>query len=961
MKKLAKLFLVFCVLLANIQTAIPAHAAPPQATTSYGEIISPAPGSPLSPDDTGKVTIQATASGGSGAEVSYVKFWALYDGEWHDLGNADKAPYQVDWYPGCIPPQEILLGIHIVDTPDDKNLEFKNAMMGIHSDTTDCKLIAPSIHILDDQQYENTHISIIDLKNPLDRKLGNPNIHLKIMKSETSQTNIYNRLFVKDFVAQDPEIQTNPYVAINGTAFENLPKNTGTIAGASRLSIGDQVLSNGVAPRYFFQYDGDSSSAKINLHKEDSDIWPLTEANGFVISYNAGILDLRKPNDGRSDPDACLHPESRNISNRCLDPDHTDYSLSDEIQHEDAIDWTIIGTSQNNDKVFLVAGIEVGAQELRDLSRELKRLGAAQAFLLDSGHSTQMSASNRGNYNVDAKEFLTTKVLNGIVAYYDPQPHMIYNLKSHNVGLDTYDWLNNQSMTAWVDWGNPTLTDGWIPALQLRDVPPLFLDTGKDNPFYYWIQLLKLAGIIDGYSDGSYRSNEIVYRDAMAKYIANALDKAGVLKREGYNSVQACGQNFKNAFPDVNENTQFHDEIWCITALGIVNGYSDGNYHPERPVLRDQMAKYIVNASAKAGILSRLGYETVQQCAEHGTEFRDVDGSNKFHDEIKCIVALGIVSGYSDGTYRPSESMTRGPMAKYIANGNNSLLAQAVCYPTYPETNCQDTLVWAQAQKLAPIIQKNNASDLAFARAVIDAANVEASLNTEALSLLQSGVWLASPHGVIYYNPDNGKLISYTVKDKLPHNKVNAIAQNPVNGEIWACTNLGVAKFDGNRWISYVKSNGLSHSPCNDIAISPSGIVWVATKNGLSRFDGKWANYFTQKHTLPENNIRTIALDSQGNPWSVIANRLSYFDGKVWRAVKKLLGSQVDSLAFANNILYMGHNHGILKYENDRFNSIKPTVNVDALISDGDGYIWVISNRSKLGVYHKGDWVVTIP
>lgn len=991
MKKLAKLFLILCVLLTNVQTAIPAQATPAQATMPYGDIISPTSG-PLSPDDTGKVTIQATANAGTGAELERVSFFALYDGEWHHLGDDEdnKAPYQIDWYPGCIPPQEILLRVHVENNIGHYVQPIEMAAV-VNSHSQQCKLVANNIHL---SMLRDSNIAIVDLANPSDRRLKNPSIKFKVeqIKDSGDVHFPFRRLLVKDFVAQDSDIQKKSYVAINGTGFDvpaifpNIPHDphditnplnyiktiTGMPSDDSRLNIGEETIENAdgsdTRPQYFFRFDGGTSYPTIDIHQVDTN-WPTTQLGDFLIAYSYGILNVRDNNDP---DDSCIHLEKQtDDTNHCLDPDYPD-QYQNPLNNND--DYTAIGISGDKTKVFLVRGNSIG---LLQLSGELKRLGATKAFLLDSGGSSQMSAQGGQNLDVVGYDWdyaaippsrVARKVINGIVAYNDTvqasTPIMVYDRLRGNVGLEINQRNEGKVLTTLMDWGNPTIADGWIPSSQLSDVPPLFFDTGTGNPFFYWIQLLKLAGIIDGYPNGTYRSGEIVYRDAMAKYIANSLDKAAVLRAKGYNSVQACGQNFKNTFPDVNENTKFHDEIWCIAGLGIVSGYSDGKYHPELPVLRDQMAKFIVNASATAGILNKLGYDTVQQCAKHGTEFPDVDENNKFHDEIKCLVALEIVAGYSDGKYHPSEPVTRGPMAKYIANGNNSLLAQAVCYPTYPKTNCEDALVWAQAQKLAPIIDKNNASDLAFARAVtqvFNVANAQASLNTEALSLLQSGVWLASSHGVIYYNPDNNKLITYTVKDKLPHNKVNAIARNPVNGEIWACTNLGVAKFDGSKWTPYTKPKGFAPNLCNDITISPSGIVWVATNKGLSKFDGAWTNYFAPKYTLPRNHIRASALDNRGNLWGVVVNRLGYFDGKSWHMVTKLPNGKVDAVAFVNNILYLGGNHGILKYENGKFDSIKPAFKVDALTSDDNGYLWVISNRSRLGVYHAGEWVVPIP
>ncbi len=49
-------------------------------------------------------------------------------------------------------------------------------------------------------------------------------------------------------------------------------------------------------------------------------------------------------------------------------------------------------------------------------------------------------------------------------------------------------------------------------------------------------------------------------------------------------------------------------------------------------------------------------------------QFSDVDVSNTFYTSIRCLACRGIVSGYSDGTFRPNNQVTRGQLAKMVSN-----------------------------------------------------------------------------------------------------------------------------------------------------------------------------------------------------------------------------------------------------------------------------------------------------
>jgi plastocyanin len=47
--------------------------------------------------------------------------------------------------------------------------------------------------------------------------------------------------------------------------------------------------------------------------------------------------------------------------------------------------------------------------------------------------------------------------------------------------------------------------------------------------------------------------------------------------------------------------------------------------------------------------------------------FSDVPSSNTFYVNIRCLVCRGIISGYSDGTFRPNNDITRGQISKIVS------------------------------------------------------------------------------------------------------------------------------------------------------------------------------------------------------------------------------------------------------------------------------------------------------
>lgn len=58
---------------------------------------------------------------------------------------------------------------------------------------------------------------------------------------------------------------------------------------------------------------------------------------------------------------------------------------------------------------------------------------------------------------------------------------------------------------------------------------------------------------------------------------------------------------------------------------------------------------------------------TAETC-DADSDFNDVPSSNTFHPFVKCLACKHILGGYSDGSYRYGNPVTRGQIAKIVAN-----------------------------------------------------------------------------------------------------------------------------------------------------------------------------------------------------------------------------------------------------------------------------------------------------
>ena len=74
-------------------------------------------------------------------------------------------------------------------------------------------------------------------------------------------------------------------------------------------------------------------------------------------------------------------------------------------------------------------------------------------------------------------------------------------------------------------------------------------------------------------------------------------------------------------FSDVNSDNKFFDSITILSAFGVINGYEDGTFGPDKDVTRAEFATMLMRAMASAGIGSTDAA---------GTPFTDISGHQRY-------------------------------------------------------------------------------------------------------------------------------------------------------------------------------------------------------------------------------------------------------------------------------------------------------------------------------------------
>lgn len=112
-----------------------------------------------------------------------------------------------------------------------------------------------------------------------------------------------------------------------------------------------------------------------------------------------------------------------------------------------------------------------------------------------------------------------------------------------------------------------------------------FTDVLMNDHYYDAIQYVSEVGIVDGYSDGTYRANDEINRDEFVKIMVNSVFTPDV--------IEGC----TNApFTDIPANDQFLKYICVAHKEGIVTGYTDGLFRAKNKISVGESAKVVANS-----------------------------------------------------------------------------------------------------------------------------------------------------------------------------------------------------------------------------------------------------------------------------------------------------------------------------------------------------------------------------
>ena len=99
-----------------------------------------------------------------------------------------------------------------------------------------------------------------------------------------------------------------------------------------------------------------------------------------------------------------------------------------------------------------------------------------------------------------------------------------------------------------------------------------------------------------------------------------------------------------------NGDINYKEAVDVMSALEIIDGYSNGDFQPQGTLTRGAAAKIIA--------CMMLGKTTAESLGTQAAPFKDVPVGSTFAGYIAYCVESGLIDGYADGTFRPQNTLT---------------------------------------------------------------------------------------------------------------------------------------------------------------------------------------------------------------------------------------------------------------------------------------------------------------
>ena len=239
----------------------------------------------------------------------------------------------------------------------------------------------------------------------------------------------------------------------------------------------------------------------------------------------------------------------------------------------------------------------------------------------------------------------------------------------------------------------------------------------------------------------------------------------------------------------------------------------------------------------------------------------------------------------------------------------------------------------------------------------------------------ESNIWVGTMNGLYRFDGENWSRISAT-------SPYASTSQEQQDGEIRRITALletrsgailvgtiggGVKRFDGERWTTFTRKDGLAGDVVHTMMEDDAGVLWFGTETGgVSRYDGRKWETFTAEDGLASNSVFALMQDREGAIWfGTLGGGVSRLDTKSWTVYTQKDGLPSDKVHAIrqdeSGAMWFGTFGGVSRFDGDNWTSYTREDDLkfgpmNTILLDKEGSVWVGKRRGGVSRFDGKHW-----
>jgi hypothetical protein len=168
------------------------------------------------------------------------------------------------------------------------------------------------------------------------------------------------------------------------------------------------------------------------------------------------------------------------------------------------------------------------------------------------------------------------------------------------------------------------------------------------------IELLASKLIISGMTEQAFGANQSITRAQFSSLLVKALGLS-VEKAEGTDN---------QLFSDIQDDAWYEDVVRTAVGADLISGYSDHTFRPNQAITRQEMA-VILNRAINYASDESNNVVDLQQVLARFLDQHEI--ASWAQEDVAKLVDIGLIQGYTEESFAPTSSSTRGEAAALLA------------------------------------------------------------------------------------------------------------------------------------------------------------------------------------------------------------------------------------------------------------------------------------------------------